>query len=114
MDGCSVCEGGFAAWQLQAACNLGAIKEELGVSVTVVVSMCDNEMKVHGAPPNWSDDFNEPNVCHVRCQLDDITVEQPQRSADEHKAQGIAKGMPLHLEEHMLPVVATVHLGCRC
>ena len=86
MDGCSVCEGGFAAWQLQAACNLGAIKEELGVSVTVVVSMCDNEMKVHGAPPNWSDDFNEPNVCHVRCQLDDITVEQPQRSADEHKA----------------------------
>ena len=99
---------------LQAACNLGVIKEELGVSETVVVSMCDNEMKVQGAPPNWTDCFNEQNVFRIHCHLDGITVKQPQRSADEHKAHGSAKGMPLHLEEHMLPVVATVHLGCRC
>ena len=35
---------------LQAACNLDVIKEDLGVSVTVVVSMCESErnhMELH-------------------------------------------------------------------
>ena len=32
---------------LQAACSLGVIKEDLGVSVTVVVSMCETEMNVY-------------------------------------------------------------------
>ena len=38
---------------LQAACNLESTKEELGVSITVVVTMCAKEMNVHGAPPSW-------------------------------------------------------------
>ena len=42
---------------LQAACNLGVVKEDLGVSVTVVVSLCESEMDVHGAPSNWKDCF---------------------------------------------------------
>ena len=43
---------------LHAACNLESIKEELGVSITVVVTMCENEMNVHGAPPSWKNISN--------------------------------------------------------
>ena len=50
---------------LQAACNLGVIKEDLRMSVTVVVSMCETEMNVHGAPSNWNDYFREHNVVHT-------------------------------------------------
>ena len=62
---------------LQAACHLGVIKEELGISVTVVVSMCETEMNVPGAPPNWQKYFRDQDVVHIQCQLDDITVKQP-------------------------------------
>ena len=71
---------------LQAACHLGVIKEELGVSVTVVVSMCDTDMNVPGAPSNWQNYFRDQDVVHFHCQLDDITVKQPGRDADQHKA----------------------------
>ena len=71
---------------LQAACNSGVIKEDLGMSVTVVVSMCETEMNVHGAPSNWKDYFREHDVVHIRCQLDDITVKQPGRNSERHRA----------------------------
>ena len=71
---------------LQAACHREVLKEELGVSVTVVVSMCDTEMNVPGAPSNWHSYFHAQDVVHIHCQLDDITVKQPGRDADQHKA----------------------------
>ena len=71
---------------LQAACNLDVIKEDLGVSVTVVVSMCETEMNVHGAPSNWNDYFREHDVVHIHSQLDDITVRQPGRNLERHEA----------------------------
>ena len=49
VDGCLVCKPTERATMLlgsfQAACNLDVIKEDLGVSVTKVVSMCETEMK---------------------------------------------------------------------
>ena len=47
---------------LQAACKLEIIKEELGVPVAVVVTMCAKEMNVHGAPPSSKDYFKKQNV----------------------------------------------------
>ena len=45
VDGCLVCKpterAALLLGSLQAACHLEVINEELGVSVTVVVSMCD-------------------------------------------------------------------------
>ena len=90
VDGCLICapteKSALVLGSLQAACNLSALKDDLGFSVTVVVSMCDAEMKVHGAPANWTAYFNEHNVCHIGCQLDDLTVKQPKRSANEYRA----------------------------
>eukprot|EP00435_Cladocopium_sp_Y103_P022749 s13_g5.t1 len=90
VDGCLICapteKSALLLGSLQAACNLSALKEDLGFSVPVVVSMCDAEMKVHGAPANWTAYFNQHNVFHIRCQLDDLTVKQPKRSANEYKA----------------------------
>ena len=70
---------------LQAVCNLGVIKEDLGVSVTVVASMCETDMNVHGAPSNWKDYFREHDVVHIHGQLDDITVKQPGRDLERHR-----------------------------
>ena len=69
-----------------AACNLESIKKELGVSITVVVTMCKNEMNVHGAPPSWKNYFKQQRAVHINCQLEDYTVKQPQRDVDEHRA----------------------------
>ena len=90
VDGCLVCKPAERAsvllGSLQAACNLDVIKEDLGVSVTVVVSMCETEMKPHGAPSNWKDYFSEHDVVHIHCQLDDITLKQPGRDLERHEA----------------------------
>ena len=67
-------------------CNLDVIKEDLGVSVTVVVSMCETEMDVHGAPSNWKDYFCEHDLVYIHCQSDDITVKQPGRNLERHEA----------------------------
>ena len=89
VDGCLVCKpterASVLLGSLQAACNLDVIKEDLGVSVTVVVSMCETEMKPHGAPSNWKDYFSEHDVVHIHCQLDDITLKQPGRDLDGTK-----------------------------
>ena len=90
VDGCLVCKPTERATMLlgsfQAACNLDVIKEDLGVSVTKVVSMCETEMNVHGAPSNWKDYFCEHDLVHIHCQLDDITVKQPGRNLERHEA----------------------------
>ena len=90
VDGCLVCKpterAAMLLGSLQAACNVGVIKEDLGVSVTAVVSMCETDMNVHGAPSNWNDYFREHDVVHIHCQLDDITVKQPGRDLERHKA----------------------------
>ena len=90
MDGCIVCKptekAAILHGSLHAACNLGIIKEDLGVSVTVVVSMCETEMNAHGAPSNWNDYFREHDVVHIHCQLGHITVKQPGRDLERHKA----------------------------
>ena len=112
VDGCLVCKpterASVLLGSLQAACNLDVIKEDLGVSVTVVVSMCETEMKPHGAPSNWKDYFSEHDVVHIHCQLDDIEAAGPRLGT----ARSIAKEMPLQLEKHMLPTVAAVN-HCR-
>ena len=90
VDGCLVCKpterASVLLGSLQAACNLDVIKEDLGVSVTVVVSMCETEMQSHGAPSNWKDYFSERDVVHIHCQLDDITLKQPGRDLERHEA----------------------------
>ena len=90
VDGCFVCKpterASVLLGSLQAACNLDVIKEDLGVSVTVVVSMCETEMQSHGAPSNWKDYFSERDVVHIHCQLDDITLKQPGRDLERHEA----------------------------
>jgi len=90
VDGCLVCRpterAALLLGSLQAACNLDVIKEDVGLSVTVVVSMCDTEMNVHGAPSNWKGYFCKHDVVHIHCQLDDITVKQPGRELDRHVA----------------------------
>ena len=90
VDCCLVCKpterAAMLLGSLQAACNLGVIKEDLGVSVTVVVSMCETEMNIHGAPSNWKDYFREHDVVHIHCPLDDTTVKQPGRDLERHRA----------------------------
>ena len=92
--GCVICKptdrAALLLGSLQAACHLGVIKEELGVSVTVVVSMCETDMNVPGAPSNWQKYFRDQDVVHIQCQLDDITVKQPGCNVDQH--QDLQKG----------------------
>ena len=45
-----------------------------------------DEMNVHGAPSNWKDYFREHDVVHIHCQRDDITVKQPGRNLERHRA----------------------------
>ena len=89
-DACLICsptsQAAVLLGSLQAACNLVSIKEELGVSITVVVSMCKNEMNIEGAPPCWKKYFKQQNAVHIQCQLEDYTVKQPQRDVNEHRA----------------------------
>ena len=117
VDGCLVCKPTERATMplgsLQAACNLDVIKEDLGVSVTVVVSRCETEMNAHGAPSNWKDYFCEHAVVHIHCQLDDITVKQPGRDFEQHEAlqkKCLSNWKSICL--YMLPTVATVN-HCR-
>eukprot|EP00435_Cladocopium_sp_Y103_P038188 s1010_g10.t1 len=48
--------------------------------------MCSQEMKVHGAPDDWTTYFEQNGAVQIRCQLEDITVKQPQRAENEYVA----------------------------
>ena len=90
MDGCLLCRPTSRAavllGSLQAACNLESIKEELGVSITVVVTMCAKDMNVRGASASWKDYVKKQIAFHIECQLEDFTVKQPQRNIAEDRA----------------------------
>eukprot|EP00435_Cladocopium_sp_Y103_P023001 s2744_g5.t1 len=90
VDGCLVCtpteKSALLLGSLQAACNLSVLKEDLGFSVTVVVSMCDAEMRVHGSPANWNAYFSQQNAFHIRCHVGDLTVKQPKRNVSQYQA----------------------------
>ena len=75
---------------LQAACHLKDIEAKFNRKVTIVVTMCKNEMKIAGAPADWIAYFKENNALQLPCQLDDITVKQPLRNAKEARAMTVA------------------------
>ena len=52
--------------------------------------MCENEMKVAGAPADWTAYFHENNAMQLSCQFDDITVKQPFRNGKEAKVMTMA------------------------
>ena len=52
---------------LQAACNLKDIERSLGRKVNIVVTMCENEMKVAGAPADWTAYFHENKAMTMAC-----------------------------------------------
>ena len=64
---------------IKAACSLKDIFETLSVKVTVVVTMCANEMEIRGAPKDWAQYFQQENVYHVKCHLEDTTLKPPHR-----------------------------------
>ena len=64
---------------IKAACSLEDICQALSVKVTVVVTMCANEMEIRGAPKDWAQYFQQENVYHVKCHLEDTTLKPPHR-----------------------------------
>ena len=64
---------------IKAACSLEDIFKTLSVKVTVVVTMCTNEMEIRGAPKVWARYFQQENVFHIKCHLEDTTLKPPHR-----------------------------------
>ena len=64
---------------IKAACSLEDIFETLSVKVTVVVTMCANEMEIRGAPKDWARYFQQEKVFHIKCHLEDTTLKPPHR-----------------------------------
>ena len=64
---------------IKAACSLKDILKTVLVKVTVVVTMCANEMKIQGAPKDWTRHFQQEKVFHIKCQLEDTTLTPPHR-----------------------------------
>ena len=64
---------------IKAACRLEDICQALSVKVTVVVTMCAKEMEIRGAPKDWALYFQQENVYHVNCHLEDTTLKPPHR-----------------------------------
>ena len=49
------------------------------MKVTVVVTMCANEMEIQGAPKDWAQYFQQEKVFHIKCHLEDTTLKPPHR-----------------------------------
>ena len=49
---------------IKAACSLEDILKTLSVKVTVVVTMCAHEMKIQGAPEDWTQCFQQESLSH--------------------------------------------------
>ena len=64
---------------IKAACSLEDIFKTLSVKVTVVVTMCADEMEIRGAPKDWARYFQQGKVFHIKCQLEDTTLTPPHR-----------------------------------
>ena len=64
---------------LKAACSLEDIVETTSLKVTVVVTMCAQEMKIAGAPTDWTKYFQQQDVFRVQCHLGDTTLKPARR-----------------------------------
>ena len=64
---------------LKAACSLQDIVETSSLKVTVVVNMCAQEMKIAGAPTDWAKYFQQQDVSHIQCHLEDTTLKPARR-----------------------------------
>jgi len=49
---------------IKAACSLEDIFKTLSVKVTVVVTMCADEMEIRGAPKDWARYFRQLSLSH--------------------------------------------------
>lgn len=65
---------------IKAACCLTDIFKTLSVKVTVVVTMCGDEMKIRGAPNDWPQYFGRQGVFHVSRHLEDTTLKPAEQS----------------------------------
>ncbi|CAK8990523.1 unnamed protein product [Durusdinium trenchii] len=63
---------------LKAACSLEDIVETTSLKVTVVVTMCAQEMQIT-APTDWTKYFEEQDVFHIQCHLEDTTLKPTRR-----------------------------------
>ena len=93
---------------IKAACSLKDILKTVLVKVTVVVTMCANEMKIQGAPKDWTRHFQQEKVFHIKCQLEDTTLTPPHRW-DERIPDLVASC--LEVETCLWPTLETVHAG---
>ena len=89
---------------LKAACSLEDIVETTSLKVTVVVTMCAQEMKIAGAPTDWTKYFQQQDVFHIQCHLEDTTL-KPARPWLEQ--------IPDLVASCLQPVVGTGHAGGR-
>ena len=64
---------------LKAACSLEDIVETTSLKVTVVVTMRAQEMKIAGAPTDWTKYFQEQDVFRIQCHLEDTTLKPARR-----------------------------------
>ena len=64
---------------MKAACGLEDIWKTLSLKVTVVVTMCAHEMKMEGAPKDWTSYFKQHGVFHINCHLEDVTLKPVHR-----------------------------------
>ena len=64
---------------LKAACSLEDIVETTSLKVTVVVTMRAQEMQITGAPTDWAKHFQEQDVFHIQCHLEDTTLKPTRR-----------------------------------
>ena len=64
---------------MKAACGSEDIWKTLSLKVTVVVTMCAHEMKMQGAPKDWTSYFKQHGVFHINCHLEDVTLKTVQR-----------------------------------
>ena len=85
LDAAVICNANL---RIERQCCLGASKRRVAledilktllVKVTVVVTMCAHEMKIQGAPKDWTRYFQQEKVFHIKCQLEDTTLKPPQR-----------------------------------
>ena len=59
--------------------SLEDIVETSSLKVTVVVTMCVQEMKIAGAPTDWTKYFQQQDVFHIQCHLEDTTLKPARR-----------------------------------
>ena len=93
---------------IKAACSLEDILKTLLVKVTVVVTMCANEMKIQGAPKDWTRHFQQEKVSHIKCQLEDTTRTPPHGWDERIPDLVVLFGT---VEKCLWPTLETIHAG---